>query len=189
MSQPWTVESSSGRHHVGQQVRNHARRRTAGTRRSRRHRHRGRGRPGARGVLSLPAVLAVELAETRCFEDVWHLLVHGELPDAGQAVAFRAETAALRRLPDEVRRRCPRSWRRADGRARSPVCARPCRCSVRRRGSGRCTTSTRTSGDGTRSRRPRRCRRCWPRCTGWARGSSRWSRVRISRTRRTTCTC
>ncbi|MFF0202015.1 citrate synthase/methylcitrate synthase [Streptomyces sp. NPDC005017] len=45
---------------------------------------------------------AVELAQTRGFEDVWHLLVHGELPDAGRSAAFAAETAALRRLPDEV---------------------------------------------------------------------------------------
>ncbi|MGV9452378.1 citrate synthase [Streptomyces sp. NPDC003635] len=46
---------------------------------------------------------AVELARTRGFEDVWHLLVHGELPDAEQAAAFAAGTAALRCLPDEVR--------------------------------------------------------------------------------------
>ncbi|MFG3183246.1 citrate synthase/methylcitrate synthase [Streptomyces nigra] len=45
---------------------------------------------------------AVELARTRPFEDVWHLLVHGELPDAARAAAFAAEAAALRRLPEEV---------------------------------------------------------------------------------------
>ncbi|WNM30710.1 citrate synthase/methylcitrate synthase [Streptomyces sp. Li-HN-5-11] len=46
---------------------------------------------------------AVELAQTRSFEDVWHLLVHGDLPDARRGAAFTAETAALRRLPEEVR--------------------------------------------------------------------------------------
>ncbi|MFG2029346.1 citrate synthase/methylcitrate synthase [Streptomyces sp. NPDC048825] len=45
---------------------------------------------------------AVELAQSRGFEDVWHLLVHGELPDAAQRSAFVARTASLRRLPDEV---------------------------------------------------------------------------------------
>ncbi|MFJ7096267.1 citrate/2-methylcitrate synthase [Streptomyces mirabilis] len=46
---------------------------------------------------------AVELAQTRGFEDVWHLLVHGELPDAARGAAFAARTAALRGLPEEVR--------------------------------------------------------------------------------------
>ncbi|MGV9274943.1 citrate synthase/methylcitrate synthase [Streptomyces griseosporeus] len=50
---------------------------------------------------------AVELAQARGFEDVWHLLVHGELPDAEQSAAFAARTAALRRLPDEVRAALP----------------------------------------------------------------------------------
>ncbi|WP_371668700.1 citrate synthase/methylcitrate synthase [Streptomyces sp. NBC_00289] len=45
---------------------------------------------------------AVELARTRAFEDVWHLLVHGDLPDPRRSAAFAAETAALRRVPDEV---------------------------------------------------------------------------------------
>ncbi|WP_328677996.1 citrate/2-methylcitrate synthase [Streptomyces sp. NBC_00343] len=50
---------------------------------------------------------AVELAQTRGFEDVWHLLAYGELPDAEQSAAFAAETAALRLLPDEVRAALP----------------------------------------------------------------------------------
>jgi citrate synthase len=62
---------------------------------------------GCEGFYHYRQYSAVELAQTRGFEDVWHLLVHGELPDAGQAVAFRAETAALRRLPDEVRAALP----------------------------------------------------------------------------------
>jgi citrate synthase len=62
---------------------------------------------GREGFYHYRQYSAVELAQARGFEDVWHLLVHGELPDAGQAVAFRAETAALRRLPDEVRAALP----------------------------------------------------------------------------------
>lgn len=50
---------------------------------------------------------AVELAQTRSFEDVWHLMFHGELPDAEQRSAFAAQTATLRRLPDEVRAALP----------------------------------------------------------------------------------
>ncbi|GGW67045.1 citrate synthase/methylcitrate synthase [Streptomyces griseoloalbus] len=50
---------------------------------------------------------AVDLARSRGFEDVWHLLVHGELPDARRAEAFTAETAALRMLPDGVREALP----------------------------------------------------------------------------------
>ena len=62
---------------------------------------------GREGFYHYRQYSAVELAQTRGFEDVWHLLVHGELPDAGQALAFRAETAALRRLPDAVRAALP----------------------------------------------------------------------------------
>ncbi|QTE01392.1 citrate synthase/methylcitrate synthase [Streptomyces cyanogenus] len=50
---------------------------------------------------------AVDLARTRSFEDVWHLLVHSTLPDARRGAAFAAETAALRRLPDDVRAALP----------------------------------------------------------------------------------
>ncbi|MFF3349349.1 citrate synthase/methylcitrate synthase [Streptomyces sp. NPDC002779] len=58
---------------------------------------------GLEGFYHYRQYSAVELAQTRAFEDVWHLLVHGELPDAERAAAFAAETAALRSLPDEVR--------------------------------------------------------------------------------------
>ncbi|MEV6173858.1 citrate synthase/methylcitrate synthase [Streptomyces sp. NPDC051954] len=58
---------------------------------------------GLEGFYHYRQYSAVELAQTRSFEDVWYLLVHGELPDAERAAAFGAETAALRRLPDEVR--------------------------------------------------------------------------------------
>ncbi|MBC2867779.1 citrate synthase/methylcitrate synthase [Streptomyces mexicanus] len=62
---------------------------------------------GAEGFYHYRQYSAVELARTRRFEDVWHLLVHGELPDAGRSAAFAAETAALRVLPDEVRAALP----------------------------------------------------------------------------------
>ncbi|MFJ9710241.1 citrate synthase [Streptomyces sp. NPDC101234] len=58
---------------------------------------------GVEGFYHYRQYSAVELARTRGFEDVWHLLIHGELPDAERATAFAAETAALRRLPDGVR--------------------------------------------------------------------------------------
>ncbi|MFJ3801737.1 citrate synthase/methylcitrate synthase [Streptomyces sp. NPDC090088] len=62
---------------------------------------------GSQGFYHYRQYSAVELARTRGFEDVWHLLVHGELPDAERAAAFAAETAALRRLPDGVRAALP----------------------------------------------------------------------------------
>ncbi|MFF5856421.1 citrate synthase/methylcitrate synthase [Streptomyces sp. NPDC012751] len=63
-----------------------------------------RGREGFYHYRQYPAVA---LARTRSFEDVWHLLVHGTLPDARRGAAFAAETAALRRLPGEVRAALP----------------------------------------------------------------------------------
>src|SRR5690606_27881395 len=45
---------------------------------------------------------ATDLARRRSFEDVWHLLLHGTLPDAAQARTFGAEVAAARTLPDGV---------------------------------------------------------------------------------------
>lgn len=62
---------------------------------------------GTEGFYHYRQYSAVELAQTRGFEDVWHLLACGELPDAEQSAAFAAETAALRRLPDEVRAALP----------------------------------------------------------------------------------
>jgi citrate synthase len=42
---------------------------------------------------------AVELAEMRSLEDVWHLLFRGELPDAGTSAAFAAEVGRRRAMP------------------------------------------------------------------------------------------
>ncbi|MFJ9928608.1 citrate synthase/methylcitrate synthase [Streptomyces misionensis] len=62
---------------------------------------------GREGFYHYRQYSAVDLARTRRFEDVWHLLVHGALPGAERAAAFAAETAALRRLPGEVRAALP----------------------------------------------------------------------------------
>ncbi|TQJ56232.1 citrate synthase/methylcitrate synthase [Streptomyces sp. SLBN-115] len=57
---------------------------------------------GREGFYHYRQYSAVDLARTRRFEDVWHLLVHGELPDGRRSAAFAAETAALRGLPEGV---------------------------------------------------------------------------------------
>ncbi|MCZ0986488.1 citrate synthase/methylcitrate synthase [Streptomyces diastatochromogenes] len=62
---------------------------------------------GLEGFYHYRQYSAVELARTRGFEDVWHLLVHGALPDAERRAAFTAEAARLRRLPEEVRAALP----------------------------------------------------------------------------------
>ncbi|MER6379252.1 citrate synthase/methylcitrate synthase [Streptomyces sp. NPDC001250] len=62
---------------------------------------------GREGFYHYRQYSAVELAQTRGFEDVWHLLVHGTLPDAERSAVFLAETTALRRLPEEVRAALP----------------------------------------------------------------------------------
>src|SRR5919106_2873116 len=46
---------------------------------------------------------AVELAEKRSLEDVWHLLFEGELPTAAQRAAFVAEIRPHRPIPDAIR--------------------------------------------------------------------------------------
>lgn len=57
---------------------------------------------GAEGFFHYRQYSAVELAERRSFEDVWYLMVHGELPSGAQAAQFRTATADLRTLPAEV---------------------------------------------------------------------------------------
>ncbi|GHD50527.1 citrate synthase/methylcitrate synthase [Streptomyces galbus] len=57
---------------------------------------------GLEGFYHYRQYSAVDLARTRSFEDVWHLLIHGDLPDAARSAAFAAHTAGLRRLPPEV---------------------------------------------------------------------------------------
>jgi citrate synthase len=50
---------------------------------------------------------AVDLAQKRSLEDVWHLMFEGELPTTAQAEAFRRRVAPMREIPAEVRRALP----------------------------------------------------------------------------------
>ncbi|WP_328447203.1 citrate synthase/methylcitrate synthase [Streptomyces sp. NBC_00386] len=62
---------------------------------------------GLEGFYHYRQYSAVDLAQACGFEEVWHLLVHGELPDEDRRAAFTARTARLRRLPDDVRDALP----------------------------------------------------------------------------------
>ncbi|NJP66862.1 citrate synthase [Streptomyces spiramenti] len=62
---------------------------------------------GAQGFYHYREYSAVDLAQQRSFEDVWYLMVHGELPDAVRAAGFAARTAAARELPEPVRALLP----------------------------------------------------------------------------------
>ena len=54
---------------------------------------------GQEGFFHYRQYSAVDLAEQRSLEDVWHLLFRGELPDAAASDAFAAEVRPLRTLP------------------------------------------------------------------------------------------
>ena len=54
---------------------------------------------GQEGFFHYRQYSAVELAEKRSLEDVWHLLFRGELPDAAAAAAFGAEVRAATCAP------------------------------------------------------------------------------------------
>ncbi|MCK9894166.1 citrate/2-methylcitrate synthase [Frankia sp. AgB32] len=71
---------------------------------------------GREGFYHYRQYSAVELAERRSLEDVWHLLLFGELPDAAARARFAARVAPLRRIPDGVAELLPglaREGRRA----------------------------------------------------------------------------
>ncbi|MEV0094481.1 citrate synthase/methylcitrate synthase [Streptomyces sp. NPDC050738] len=70
---------------------------------------------GTEGFYHYRQYSAVELAEARTFEDVWYLMVHGELPSLAEREAFTSRTAALRTLPDEVREALPAIARAGSG--------------------------------------------------------------------------
>jgi len=57
---------------------------------------------GEEGFFHYRQYSAVELAEKRSFEDVWHLLFVGELPGATDRAAFSRRTSALRNLPPRL---------------------------------------------------------------------------------------
>jgi citrate synthase len=57
---------------------------------------------GREGFYHYRQYSAVDLAAARTFEDVWFLLLNGELPDRAQAEKFSAEVRGLRDLPAGV---------------------------------------------------------------------------------------
>jgi citrate synthase len=62
---------------------------------------------GSEGFYHYRQYAATDLAATRSLEDVWQLLIDGELPDRAAAARFRDEVAAWRELPDGVARLLP----------------------------------------------------------------------------------
>ncbi|GGO87781.1 citrate synthase/methylcitrate synthase [Wenjunlia tyrosinilytica] len=74
---------------------------------------------GREGFYHYRQYSAVELASSRTFEDVWHLMFDGVLPDAARRAAFTERTAALRRLPPDVAEALPAIARA--GRASGPL--------------------------------------------------------------------
>jgi len=57
---------------------------------------------GEEGFFHYRGYNATELARRCSFEQVWHLLVEGELPDDQQLAEFTARTIAARRLPEGI---------------------------------------------------------------------------------------
>jgi citrate synthase len=57
---------------------------------------------GMEGFYHYRQYSAVELAEKRSLEDVWHLLFEGHLPTAAESAAFAADVRSRRRPPDVV---------------------------------------------------------------------------------------
>src|SRR5436190_20478122 len=57
---------------------------------------------GLEGFYHYREYSAVELAEKRTIEDVWHLMFEGHLPDGAEQHAFADEIRPLRHLPASV---------------------------------------------------------------------------------------
>src|SRR3954469_20404893 len=57
---------------------------------------------GLEGFYHYRQYSAVELAEKRTIEDVWHLMFEGHLPDVAERRAFIDEIRPLRHLPPSV---------------------------------------------------------------------------------------
>ncbi|MBO0810928.1 MAG: citrate synthase/methylcitrate synthase, partial [Microlunatus sp.] len=62
---------------------------------------------GLEGFYHYRQYSAVELATRKPFEDVWHLMIDGSLPNAAERAAFAALVRPARRLPDEVAAQLP----------------------------------------------------------------------------------
>ena len=140
---------------------------------------------GEEGFFHYRQYSAVDLAARRSLEDVWYLLLEGELPDAGQARRFAAEVAELRALPAGLAAMLPEvaepglAVRSAAQRGVAPgrrarLGSHPRRRRRRAAGPDACDCA-------------RWCRRSWPPPTTSARAGRRWSRGATSRRRRTIC--
>ncbi len=57
---------------------------------------------GAEGFYHYRQYSAIDLAEAVGFEEAWHLLLHGRLPDAVQLRRFREQVGALRAMPEPL---------------------------------------------------------------------------------------
>ncbi|MCB0989702.1 MAG: hypothetical protein KDB16_01900 [Acidimicrobiales bacterium] len=57
---------------------------------------------GSEGFFHYGPHNAAVLAETRTFEEVWHLFVERQIPTAAQAAAFRTRASQHRQVPDSV---------------------------------------------------------------------------------------
>jgi citrate synthase len=62
---------------------------------------------GEEGFYHYRGYNAAELASQLSFEQVWHLLIEGSLPDKAQTDEFRLRTASLRTLPPQVAKLLP----------------------------------------------------------------------------------
>ncbi len=141
---------------------------------------------GQEGFFHYRQYSAVELAETRSLEDVWHLLFRGELPDAAASAAFGELVRHRRTLPAGLHTLLPAL---SSGVRRSRSCARRYRCWGRNWVGARPTTSTPTSSTSRRSGCAPWCRPSSPRRTGWGTARSRSSPEATSARRPTTSTC
>ncbi|MGH9210944.1 MAG: citrate synthase [Acidimicrobiales bacterium] len=62
---------------------------------------------GQEGFYHYRQYSAVDLAEKRSFEDVWHLLFEGQLPSADERATFQGELVSLRQAPPAVQELLP----------------------------------------------------------------------------------
>lgn len=62
---------------------------------------------GLEGFYHYGPYSAVDLASKRSFEDVWHLLASGELPDEDESARFTTKVASMRELPPALGRLLP----------------------------------------------------------------------------------
>jgi citrate synthase len=69
---------------------------------------------GKEGFFHYRQYNAVELAEKRPLEDVWHLALEGRLPSRDERAAFMDEVRPLREIPDEVKDLLPSIARLGD---------------------------------------------------------------------------